>query len=161
MQENHFAISFSQAINPRNHLGLNTSYNGSAEKTQNPRVGRQGRSTDLPILQCRSTGPVDWKKPESWGLSVKGFRSTGPVDRANPRVGCLSVRALRSTGPVDRSNFCACTDPSDSCCLCCFLLLSLCPHRRFPWQSSTALGTLLQLLDISFIISPPTHVTHL
>ena len=99
MLENSGKYNFAEILNPRNPLGLNTSYNGSAEKIQNPHVGRPGRSTDLPILQYRSTGPVDWKKPESWGLSVKGFRSTGPVDRANPRVGvCQSEPCGRPAG---------------------------------------------------------------
>ena len=77
MQENSNKYNFRRDTNPRNPLGLNTSYNGSAEKTQNPRVGRPGRSTDLPILQ---------------------YRSTGPVDRANPRVGVCQSRASGRPG---------------------------------------------------------------
>ena len=116
---------FAEIINPRTTLGLNTSYNGSAYFTQNPTVGRPGRSTDLPIPVDRT---VDPKNPRVGCLSVRVFRSTARSTQKTRELGSVS-QALRSTGPVDRSNLCACcarrsTDPSDSCC---------CPFAPLPF----------------------------
>ena len=131
---------FAEIQNPRINIGLNTSYNGSADLTQNPTVGRQGRSTDFLIPVDRDGRP---KKPESWGLSVRVFRSTGSVDPENPRLGvCQSGIAVGRAGRPLQPLCMLCTsvdrpDPPDFCYLCC------CPfafHRRLPWRSSTALG---------------------
>ena len=139
------ANNFSQRLlNPRINIGLNTSYNGSADLTQNPTVGRPGRSTDFLIPVDRDSRP---KKPESWGLSVRVFRSTGSVDPENPRVGiCQSGTAVDRAGRPLQPLCMLCTSVdrpgrptlliSAAAAISCHCLFAF--HRRLPWRSSTA-----------------------
>ena len=162
MLENSSKYNFRRDTNPRNSLGLNTSYNGSAEKTQNPRVGRPGRSTDLPILQYRSTGPVDRTNPRVGvcqsrasgrpGRSTEqtrelGFVSQSPsVDRAGRplQLLCMLCTSVDRTGRPTSVFFCC----------CCFFLPAV--PLPFVVDSLAIFNSTWHECTSSTVLSPPT-----